>query len=429
MNRLLFIARFEYLRYLRQRAFLIGTFLMPLILIAIFITMMAVILLTEEREEAIGYVDRANLLPTRETLATLETTESLTDATASSATSSEIPLHPYADEARARAAFVEGDISAYIVIPADYLETGKVFAFGEQSLSAYGTERIRTLLHESILADISPEHAARINAPLANLNHRSLDDNRAASDQHIPPFFLPFLFGMLFSSGTLASSGYLLQAVIEEKENRTMEIIITSVTPEQMIGGKTLGLGALGLTRAMIWFGPPGLMVAVAVARSETPLVQLPDGLLLVGVLVFILGYLLYSGLMVTIGAMVTSMKEGQQMASYISLFSNMPLMLHFIFLINPNGPLAVGLSIFPLSAPLALMMRMPMTQVPLWQIMLSLSLLVCSVALVILVAGGIFRTGMLQYGQAIKLYQMPGILASSFHTSLRRALWGQRSG
>jgi ABC-2 type transport system permease protein len=125
---------------------------------------------------------------------------------------------------------------------------------------------------------------------------------------------------------------------------------------------------------------------------------------------------------MVTIGAMVTSIQEGQQMASFISLFSAMPFMLNFVFLTNPNGLIAVGMSLFPLSAPLALMMRLPVAQIPAWQIVLSLSLLTCSAVLVVFGAARIFRAGMLQYSQAIKVRELPGILRESLKRKSNQA-------
>jgi ABC-2 type transport system permease protein len=111
---------------------------------------------------------------------------------------------------------------------------------------------------------------------------------------------------------------------------------------------------------------------------------------------------------------MVSSQQEGQQMASMLTLTGMLPFILNFVFVTNPNGALAVGLSLFPLSAPLALVMRLPLAQVPLWQILLSLGLLTASAVLVVLAVGRIFRLGMLHYGKPIRPGELVRLLRAS---------------
>lgn len=215
---------------------------------------------------------------------------------------------------------------------------------------------------------------------------------------------------MMFVGTIFSSSSYLLHALIDEKENRTMEIVITSVSPEQLIGGKTLGLGLIGLTQLLIWLVysllPMGIG-AVFVHSLQTFLATLLGDILPIALLFLVPSYLLYAGLIVTIGAMVSSLQEGQQLASFFLLPAILPLMFFESIQAAPHGSLAVALSMVPITAPLAMLLRISSAPVPLWQIGLSLTILLLSVVLVIIGSARIFRLGMLRYGKSIKLHEL----------------------
>lgn len=403
MQRLLYIARFEYMRNVKRRGFLLTTFGVPLLMIGGFALLIAILIWTTrtEPEQAIGYVDQAGIIQA-EAAARLPIADS-TEA---------VPLRPYPDEDTANAALGAAEIDAYVVVPPDYLDTGNIAVYGTAELSDIGRQSLLHTLRGSLLADASPEVVERATTPIATLNHTALDGNRTLEGQDFWLIAMPYLFGLLFLISTFSSASYLLQAIIEEKENRTMEIVVTSVTPHQLIGGKTLGLGALGLTQALVWLLCAALIVGGGTIFLE-PLrtFSLPADVLLIALLAFIPGYLLFASLMVGIGAMVTSTQDGQQMASFVSLLGMAPFILNFLIINNPNGPIAVAMTLFPLSAPLALVMRLPLTQIPLWQVIISLSLLVLSTVLVVLAVGRIFRAGMLRYGQPIKVSELVRLL------------------
>lgn len=404
MQRLLYIAKFEYFRHLRRRMFLLTTFGVPLLLVAGFVLLFAALVLTNQPESAIGYVDQAEVLPAD--------AEALLPA---AETPLPVPLRAYPDEAAAREAFVAGDIAAYVVIPPDYLDSGSITAYGAGELSMEGEQSLRTLLRAGLLEGATPQVIARAFDPIETLRRSTLDGGQTIVGGGIWFILLPYLFGMLFLVATFSSSSYLLQAIVEEKENRTMEIVVTSVKPAQLIAGKTLGLGALGLTQALVWLLFGALLAGVgAIFLEPLRTFNLPGDILLIALLAFIPGYLLFAGLMIGIGAMVSSQQEGQQMASMLTLTGMLPFILNFVFVTNPNGALAVGLSLFPLSAPLALVMRLPLAQVPLWQILLSLGLLTASAVLVVLAVGRIFRLGMLHYGKPIRPGELVRLLRAS---------------
>ena len=221
----------------------------------------------------------------------------------------------------------------------------------------------------------------------------------------IAGFVIPILLGILFIVALFSGAQYLMQAVIEEKENRTMEVIVTSISPLELMTGKVLGLAGVGLTQVVTWTS--ALLIALALASQQLPLlknVRVEPGFIALALLMFVLEYLLFSALMGAIGSMVTSAKDGQSLSGPLILLAMTPQFFIPVFFIAPNGPIAVALSLFPLSAPLALLLRYAAAPVPIWQVILAMAVLAASVVGALWLASRVFRIGMLEYGRRVSL-------------------------
>ncbi len=376
-----------------------ATFGMPLLLIAGFALIIA-LLGGRTTERAIGYVDQSGILSGAPPL-----------HTADSEGDRYVPLVPFGDEAGARAAFVAGQIDAYVVLPPDYRATGAATLYAGENISTLGEATLRDFVRGGLLAGRPPEIAARAISPIEQMTRRTIDGGREADSDNFLIFLLPTLVGLLFMISVFFSAGYLLMGLIEEKENRTMEIVMTSIAPWQLVGGKTLGLGLLGLTQVLIWGSGVAALLALGATLIEGLRAALPLDMLLVAVLFFIPGYLLYAGCMIGISAMVTSTQEGQQFSSILSLLAMSPFFANILFVTDPNGIVPLLMSFFPLSAPIAMLMRMPLGDVPAWQIVTSLLIVAGSAVLASWGAARIFRAGMLRYGKSIKLRDLFGVL------------------
>lgn len=425
MKRLLFIAKFEYVRQITRRGFLFMLFGMPLLMVAtvgLMALVMVLFLAFNANEQAIGFVDQAKVIRP----------DIKIPSSPSNGIVSWIPMYRYPDTEAAHQAYTDGKIDIYVVIPPDYLDRGVVTTYGQKRLSYDGQFTLRWVLRKSILAN-EPDNVARMAyVPLQDLKHRlspsssasddtaggddsaaqeadTQDDSQKKDDAREKQWYFPLalIFGTMFAGTIMSSSSYLLQALIDEKENRTMEIVVTSVSPEQLIGGKTLGLGALGLTQSAVWLSY-GLGPVAGGSMFFEPLrslfMVLTGDILPVAMMCFIPSYLLYAGLIITVGAVVGSVQEGQQLASLVMLPSLLPLLLIGVIENQPDGVVAVGASLFPLTAPMTLMMRLALTDVPFWQIVLSLVILSVSAVLIILLAARLFRWGMLRYGKRFRL-------------------------
>jgi ABC-2 type transport system permease protein len=192
-----------------------------------------------------------------------------------------------------------------------------------------------------------------------------------------------------------------MNAVLEEKNSRVMEVMLATTDSRNLMAGKIAGVGAVGLTQIGIW------VLAGLIFSSSTLIAAGPQlkNLISISAIVFfavffVLGYGLYSTLYAAIGAMVNSQQEGQQLQQLVAL----PLALSFIFIFTviqyPNSPIAVAASFFPLTAPLMMFARIVLETPPWWQIALSIGLLLATTYGVVLVCARIYRVGILMYGK-----------------------------
>ena len=205
-----------------------------------------------------------------------------------------------------------------------------------------------------------------------------------------------------------------MQTVVDEKENRTMEVLVTTVTPMQLMGGKVLGLGALGLTQVIVWLA--AMLITLAAMRTQFVFlrdVHLETGFIVVALILFVLEYVLFGAVMAAIGAIVVDQRQAQQYIGPFVLLAISPEFFIPVILFNPNGFFATALSLFPFTAPLALVFRYGITVVPPWQVGLAIALLLVFAIGALWLAGRIFRIGMLRYGQAVPLRELVGSLKS----------------
>jgi ABC-2 type transport system permease protein len=215
----------------------------------------------------------------------------------------------------------------------------------------------------------------------------------------------PFITGLIFIIIINISGGYLLQSVVDEKDNRTMEVLITSVSPEALMAGKILGNLAVGLTQLAIWLGFGLGGMAIFQLLSGYPLLPVIGGehfLLIMGLI--LPGFIMVAALMTLVGVTATEMREAQQ----VSVLFTMPMVSPFWFagaiLQHPGNPLTTFLSIFPLTAIVTMPLRSSISAVPAWQMALAILLMWASALGALWLASRGFRQGMLVYGKRIRL-------------------------
>jgi ABC-2 type transport system permease protein len=179
-------------------------------------------------------------------------------------------------------------------------------------------------------------------------------------------------------------------------------VLLASVTPKELMAGKIIGVGAVGLTQLALWYAAgfaflgPGLLAARGVMG---PIEITPMALTMFPVF-FVLGYFLYATLWAMLGAMSNSEQDAQQMQFFVM----MPLILSTVMMgpaiTSPNSPMVVAFSLFPFCTPLLMYVRIAAGEVPMWQLGLSIVLMLAAVYVVLVVASRIYRVGILMYGK-----------------------------
>jgi ABC-2 type transport system permease protein len=254
---------------------------------------------------------------------------------------------------------------------------------------------------------VEPELASRVARPLADESTFKLDKAgefvAKGDDDELGGVFIPMMFALALGLCITIGGQYLVQGVVEEKESRILESLLSTIRPTELMAGKLFGLGAVGLLVIAVW-GGAGLTVA-APALSALH-VQLPTFMLPVAIVYFLLGYLFYGSLMLGIGAVTNNMREAQQFSVWFSFANFAPLIVLWKVISNPNGGTATFLSMFPPTAATGMMLRLsaPGAAVPGWQVGLSLGLLAFTAWFSLIVASRIFRIGLLMYGKTPNL-------------------------
>jgi ABC-2 type transport system permease protein len=394
MNKTLLIFRHEFKRTIKRTGFIIITLALPvlgLLGIGIFHVVSGVVQPPAEVTR-IGYVDEAGGF------------EQFT-------TQGNITFVRFDTPEAATQALIEDDIKEYFVIPQDFLSTGIINRYiiqREVTPSTTTMTAIKNFLSINLLAGKVPATmVAIIEAPL-NIVTTTLTSTGAVAPEQggLINLIIPGIFGIMLALSLSFSSAYVLQGLGEEKENRLMEILLSSVSPRQLLTGKVLGIGAAGLVQVVVWVAsiPLLLNLASSTIGGFLSTIQLQTNLLVLGVVYFILGYLLFAVLSASVAAISSTVREGQGLASMFTLFAVAPFWFYSLIMLFPNSPVWVVFSIFPFSAPVLVMLRLGMTGVPVWQLAVSISVMVLCILGGLLLTAKLLRTYLLMYGKRPRL-------------------------
>ncbi len=392
------IAKHEYLIRIRKRSFLISTLGIPAGL-ALIIALSIFAIRAGIDRRPIGYVDLAGIVAQNQT--------AIQDKDA-------IEILPYSQEEGALFDLKAGKIQAYVVIQEDYLTSQALSLYYWDEYPEEALSQFDVFVRNQLLSGY-PKDVKNLIEEGPILTIRSADNQKEVSaGAGFINIFLPFLSGLLLFVSVMTSSGFMLQAVADEKENRTIEIMATSIKPEILLTGKAVGLFALSLSQLILW--SLTLVVGVYVASNfieELRLLQFDWSYISIVLLFYLPTFALISAIMTAIGGMVTEFSQGQQIAGIINLPFMLPWFLSPMIFSDPNNPLLVAFSMIPLTSFLTIVMRWGLTVMPFWQLVVSWIMLVSTACLVMWISAKIFRLGMLSYGQRLGLHSLTQLLRS----------------
>ena len=397
MSKFWLVAQYEYKRLVLRRSFIFALLSVP-VMIALFVGVVYLAISLEKDYTPVGYVDHSGMLADLVSLPAGDSGKT-------------VAIIPFPSEGEARKALEVGDLQAYYVLPADYMETNQVELVYVKSPGDNATQAFWDFMQMNWLADQPPDIARRVaTMGESDIITRTPDGGREFRDAPTLGQLMPILSGLGFMMLLSFSAGYLVQVVAEEKENRTMEIVVSSASPGQLIGGKVLGIFGVTFTQVVAWTAFVALAAVVGgnvldVAFLQDAGVDVRTTLLLLAV--FLPAYVMYAALMAAMGATVAEPQEAQQVTGMFILPNVVPMWLIMVLIESPNSPLAIGLTLFPLTSPATIAMRTTFGQVPLWQAGMAFVLLVLSALGAVWLAGRALRLGMLRYGKPVSLREL----------------------
>ncbi len=396
MSKLWLIAKDEFRRNVYKKSFILALLSVPLML-AFNVGIGLIVENLEKNPTPIGYVDHSGLL---------DHPIQAYDENSSAA----IPIIAYDSEDVAREALLTKEIQALYVLSADYRTTSNVALYYVEEPAGNATSQWYDFLQANLLANYPPKIAKRlIEGTRMTIRSPGGIIEMPAGGPTLSSM-LPLITSVAFVFLLLFSSGYLMSGVITEKENRTIEVIVTSVSTNDLVVGKVLGIVAISLTQLITW-----ILIAVltiAIGGNLLGLTWLQDLSInwtaIAKVIVIALpSYVFAAGLMFTVGSTLTEAPEGQAVGSLFFMLHILPVYMIVTLVENPLGIQTALLGTLPFTALLTTGLRSIFTDIPLWQITLSVAVQTLCAAGALWLAGRAFRLGMLRYGQRLRIREL----------------------
>ena len=402
MNKTLLIFKHEFRHTIKRVGFIIMTLIVPvlaLLAIGIFQLVSLIIDPSEAEKTTIGYVDEVGEFNQYTTQGIIE-------------------LVRYDTKDDATNALINRDVSEYFIIPWDYTSTGVInhYTLEKQPETPQSTvAAIKNFLTSNILTGkVPPETIYVIESSLNLITTRLTETGEVATDQGgWGNVLVPGIFSFMLAFSVIFSVSYMLTGLVDEKENRLIEVLLSSVSAGQLLTGKVLGLGAAGLIQVAVWLISLPLLLNLASSTFGGFFsgIQLPGNFIVLGLIYFVLGYLFFVVVAAGIGAISTNNREAQQMITILTMPVFLPFWFGSLLFLYPNNPIWVVLTIFPITAPVTTMLRLGVSGVPAWQLTLSLIVLALCIVGGLFLVVKVFRTYLLMYGKRPKIGEVLSLL------------------
>ena len=396
MRKLWLVVKHDYLKNVRQKGFLLALFSLPLF-IGFSVGLGYFMQSQNESSESIGFIDESGLFENPLSLTLVSDRE-------------RVSIIPLSSIEEAEDLLKNGSLQAYFMIPEDYPRNRDVELFFVNEPGENATRDFYDFLQLNLMRDYPPEIQKRV-AIGTNSIIRTPDGSREFPDNNPSVnMFLPLIIGLSFIMLLLISSGYLMSGFLDEKSNRTIEIIFTSLSPTQLIGSKLVTMVAIGLTMLATWIVVS--LIAVIIGANVLDLAWMKEITLNWGDVVTVLAvalpsYVFAAALMLGIGLLLGNNQEAESVGPLFFMVAFIPLWFIVPITSDINGPLAVALSTLPISSILTTGLRSIFIEIPVWQLLLSVSVQLIMIIGALWLAIRTFRIGMLRTGNRIRLNEL----------------------
>lgn len=407
------VIRREYIERVRTKAFWIGTLLVPIFFLG-YIAIQIASFKKTGGERTLAVVDMTGHLfaPLQKDLTERETALR-EQSKRGQGVHWNLQQRPVAGSLEATKEQLRGEtlkkkIDGYLVLDPSLLEKSQAEYYGVTVSEFVAMAQLERAINHVLLKEkiekrglppeLSTELEKRVDLKTLKVTEKGSKEEKGAG------IFAAIIFMVLMYTTFFMYGFQNLRGVIEEKTSRIVEVIIASVRPTELMLGKILGIGLVGLTQYIIWsviamnLSLPA--VAGAMASGEMGVPSIPVSMIVYFILFFLFGYFLYASIYTAIGAPFNTDQEAQQLAMIPGLFMVGCWAFYPAVLNNPNGPISTFVSLFPLTSPLMMFLRTSVAEPPFWQVLLSMAILAFSTVAIAWAAGRIYRVGILMYGK-----------------------------
>ncbi len=304
----------------------------------------------------------------------------------------------------------EDQLDAYLIIPQNFDQSDADYEFysrkaGDFIINETLRDALNTAVRSQRLSDANiSEDKLKSLSKNVDLMVKKVDE-KGSEKEDDGGFWAGFVIAFMIYLNLAIYGQMIMATVVEEKETRVSEILFSSAKPFELMLGKLVGVGLAGMTQFAIWISSAAILIAVAIpyfnaSGVDLPLPNITIPIIIYFLIYFLLGFFIYSSIFALIGSMVTSVQEGGQFA----FFPIMLMLGGFYFCLavvrDPNSALSFWASMAPFIAPMTMPVRIISDMPPLWQMLLSISINVLSIAFMIFLAARVYRVGMLMYGK-----------------------------
>ena len=394
--------RWEFVNRVKTKLFLITTFALPFFMGAVMYLPTLLMDLEPEDESTIGLVYEDEIKPLVGRFQ-----ERCNTALITQDGSPQFLFMDLNSEKEALDSVLSKFIDGYVVIPSTVVDSGQVRYFSESLSNIKIYTSLRRILNQLVIEqrmldqDIDIALVGQLSRKIEFETYEIDELGKTSVGDELSSFLVPYLFLMILFMTVFMSGQLLLRSVMEERTSRTIEILLSSVTPDDIMKGKIMGLGALGMFQ-MVFYLVVGLSVTYYKGWATIDLPQIPFFMIF-----FTTGYLFYAAIFAAMGTFFTSEQEAQQSSGIISLVAVLPMVFASYFITNPGSTFTIGLTYVPPLTPFMMIIRLGTGTVEMDEIIYATVLMAFSCWFMLGVSGKIFRTAILLYGKKITLHEV----------------------
>jgi len=407
MRKIWTLIKREYKEAVYKKSFLIMTMITPLLMIAMGVVPSLLISLETEEEVKINIIDQSQFIYPQLVQTLLDTMENgnqkylLSEIVAKSENMTDVLQEQ-------KSLIKKEEINALLVIPQDIVTEGEL-EFYSKNVANFDLNRVLRSNMSKIVIDHRLNQSGLdpvvINDLTKGLHMTTIKITKSGKESErgfLDEYFSTFIFILILYMTLIFSGSAIMRSIIQEKTSRIIEVLLGSANPFQLMAGKIIGQGSVGLTQYVIWsvFGILLVLYGGNVMPLSEKYFSFSPTIFIYFILFYLLGYLFYAALFSAIGAITNSDQESQQLIFPVIMFLIVPLMMLGVLVKNPDSTLITTMSMIPFFSPIMMFGRINISNPPFIEVAGSILILIVSIIFLIWVVSKIFRVGILMYGK-----------------------------